>query len=293
MNKNGFISSALLYGILVLSLIIMLSIVGILGSRKLSTDKLKENALENSEDGYVGQDKVYAWYDVAVIPANDVWNDQSGKGNNAKIVGENYFDGSYNSGKNIKGSIFLGNAYVDTGIKLNKLESNFTVSMVVSLLGSGVLVGGYDEAAKEGLKVSFDKESKEILACYGNGTDFNCLKTAIPNEYSEDSLIKLTIVVSESGIFAYIDDKQCYEDGCYVIDSEDNTEHSATGGGAIAAGNYNLVVGANVSGNGEDPLENRVSGRLLSLVVYKDNLTSSEVKDNFVTDSGKFNLVSK
>ena len=52
MRKNGFIASALLYGMLVLFLVIMLSTLYILANNKMSMDKLKENALDNVENNY-------------------------------------------------------------------------------------------------------------------------------------------------------------------------------------------------------------------------------------------------
>ena len=47
MRKNGFITSALLYGILALFLVLMLSSLAILANRKMSMDNLKEAALED------------------------------------------------------------------------------------------------------------------------------------------------------------------------------------------------------------------------------------------------------
>ena len=47
MKKNGFITSALLYGIMVLFLMLMLGTLSILGNRKLASDKLKEDALND------------------------------------------------------------------------------------------------------------------------------------------------------------------------------------------------------------------------------------------------------
>ncbi len=49
MKKNGFLSSALLYGMLALFLIVITSTLAVLGTRKLAMDKLKEKALNGSE----------------------------------------------------------------------------------------------------------------------------------------------------------------------------------------------------------------------------------------------------
>ena len=47
MNQKGFITSALLYGILSLFLVLVLGTVAILGNRKLANDKIKESALDD------------------------------------------------------------------------------------------------------------------------------------------------------------------------------------------------------------------------------------------------------
>ena len=44
-KQNGFIASALLYGMLALFLVLMLSTLYILANNKMSMDKLKEEAL--------------------------------------------------------------------------------------------------------------------------------------------------------------------------------------------------------------------------------------------------------
>ena len=50
MNKKGFITSALLYGILSLFLLLVLGTVSILGNRKLANDKIKESALNDVQN---------------------------------------------------------------------------------------------------------------------------------------------------------------------------------------------------------------------------------------------------
>ncbi len=49
MNKKGFITSALLYGILSLFLVLVLGTVSILGNRKLANDKIKESAIDDAQ----------------------------------------------------------------------------------------------------------------------------------------------------------------------------------------------------------------------------------------------------
>ena len=51
MKKNGFITSALLYGMLALFLVLMLGSLAILSSRKLSMDKLKQASIADTKAG--------------------------------------------------------------------------------------------------------------------------------------------------------------------------------------------------------------------------------------------------
>lgn len=48
MKKNGFVTSAFLYGMLALFIVLMLSTLAILANRKISMDHLKEDAIENA-----------------------------------------------------------------------------------------------------------------------------------------------------------------------------------------------------------------------------------------------------
>lgn len=50
MNQKGFVTSALLYGILSLFLVLILGTLSVISNRKLATDRLKESALNDVED---------------------------------------------------------------------------------------------------------------------------------------------------------------------------------------------------------------------------------------------------
>ena len=50
MNKKGFVTSALLYGILSLFLVLMLGTLSVISSRKLASDRLKESAIDDVQD---------------------------------------------------------------------------------------------------------------------------------------------------------------------------------------------------------------------------------------------------
>lgn len=50
MNKKGFVTSALLYGILSLFLVLILGTLSVITNRKLTSDRLKESALNDVQD---------------------------------------------------------------------------------------------------------------------------------------------------------------------------------------------------------------------------------------------------
>ncbi|MBR3199382.1 MAG: leucine-rich repeat protein [Bacilli bacterium] len=50
MKNKGFVTSALLYGILSVFIVLLLSTVAITGNRKLATDKIKQSALDDVQD---------------------------------------------------------------------------------------------------------------------------------------------------------------------------------------------------------------------------------------------------
>lgn len=56
MNKKGFVTSALLYGILSVYLVLILSTVAIVGNRKISNDKIRQSAIDDVQDIKIPED---------------------------------------------------------------------------------------------------------------------------------------------------------------------------------------------------------------------------------------------
>ena len=50
MNEKGFVTSALLYGILSVFLVLILGTISIIGNRKLAIDKIKQSALDDVQN---------------------------------------------------------------------------------------------------------------------------------------------------------------------------------------------------------------------------------------------------
>lgn len=50
MNKKGFVTSALLYGVLSLFLVLILGTIAVIGNRKIANDKIKQSALDDVQN---------------------------------------------------------------------------------------------------------------------------------------------------------------------------------------------------------------------------------------------------
>ena len=104
MKKNGFITSALLYGILALFLVLMLSSLAVLANRKMSMDTLKEAALNDvgSASGISGYYNI--WRTDSLLDSANGFNNNAGiNGTWTTNSSEPYFIFSTGSYQNISG----------------------------------------------------------------------------------------------------------------------------------------------------------------------------------------------
>ncbi len=56
MNKKGFVTSALLYGILSVYLVLILGTIAIVGNRKIANDKIRQSALDDVQNLKIPED---------------------------------------------------------------------------------------------------------------------------------------------------------------------------------------------------------------------------------------------
>jgi len=277
MKPNGFISSALLYGMLALFLVIMTSTLAILGNQKLGMDKIKENALNGIQYGYAKIENIYALYDGFQAPSKNKWKDQSGNQHDATLV--NFTNDIYaNRHLNFKGS-----SYLNTGFSQTDLGDEITFSVVIKLTNtSGVrgLWGYYNESEKEGLYAQ--TENNNIDICYYEKTQDNPLCIKIGKEvilnsndflYSPllNKIIQLTVVMkSEEGIELYINDIP-YDD----ISSDKEMNLNAN----------NLIIGNSVETN-----KNMMQSQLYNFTIYNTALTYDDVIKNFEANSERYTI---
>ena len=98
LNKKGMAVSAMIYSMLLLFLVLMFGILGLLGTRKVTLDKLKHEVLSslNSNEGtpisissYIQEGKILH-YDGYVEPVEEnntlIWKDLSGNNNHATLL---------------------------------------------------------------------------------------------------------------------------------------------------------------------------------------------------------------
>ncbi len=269
MDKKGFISSSLLYGILALFLILMLSTLAILGNRKLSMDKLKEHALTTVETGYASSGNILAIYDGFQKPTDNNWPDQSGNGYNALLYNLSETDHSLDH-LNIN-----SNSYIDTGFSQGVLGQNITLSTVMKIthLSEGQGLWGYYDENQAGLMAEAIKIGNNLAVkfCY-YGTDKNQVCTNINADQLLNKKIQITVVIQgNQGIYLYING--------ISRDSETNTSSFSP------KTDYSFVIGQASGG-----ANHSFTGELYNFVIYKGALNEEEILQNYEVDNEKYSL---
>ena len=258
MNKKGFISSALLYGILALFLIIMLSTIAVLGNRKLNIDKLKENAAITSEKGYQSPETIYALYDAYQEPQRlsgsgmdevNIWRDMSGNGHNITMGGYIYYGAT---------DVAIGNPYqLSTGIRLSNLGNEFTITTVVENITEGGIWGN-------NIYASIDENGLNV--CYITNTGSEACKT-VPKEQYENKKINLTAVYqNKKGVYVY-------------INGTNISGETSTGGAFPPKDNSQFYIGID-----------NFKGKLYGLVINKKALTDEEIVENYNYVKERYNI---
>ena len=278
MNKKGFISSALLYGMLALFLVIMMTTLAILGNRKLSMDKLKQEALNQIRFNYANINDVYALYDGFQAPNNAVWKDQSGNNHDARLY---MFDDNSYIGRHL---VFSGNSYIDTGIKQSNLKGKITIQTVLKITdleAATGLWGFYNAAEGNGIYA-------EIGPLYGgnpeNGNTINfCYYTVSKNQncvsIMEDyftnnylnKLVEITVVINSGvGMDVYLNGN--------LYKTSPNEEE-------INPREDHLMIGKSFASG-----TTLFKGELYNYTIYNAALSAEDVMKNFATNAEKYNI---
>lgn len=255
MNEKGFISSALLYGMLALFIILMTSTIYILGNNKLGIDKLKQNALTSVENGYIKADKLICLYDGTVEFENNIWKDLSRNKKDANTVNVAKVDNHLS---------FNNNAYINTNIKQQDLGSKFTIMTTFKInnfRNYNYLLRLY----KENKSLNIYTINNHLRICYINGVS-KC--SNIGRQYLNNKT-NLALVMKENTGF------DIYVNGSLF----DKLDINAT----FDLSDQPLYIGKNN--------DNYFIGDLYNFIVYNDGLTDTDVKNNFNIDNNKYKIL--
>ncbi|MCI9110372.1 MAG: LamG domain-containing protein [Bacilli bacterium] len=278
MKQNGFISSALLYGMLALFLVIMTSTLAILANQKLGMDKIKEKALNGIQYGYAKVENIYALYDGFQAPTNNKWKDQSGNNRDATLIG--FPSNNYYANRHL---IFNGtSSYLNTGINQVDLGDEITFSIVINLkktAGESGLWGYYDETSGTGIYAKTNN-GKINICYYGENKNTVCID--VGSEFFTNYLnkiIQLTVVMvsgedkeKEGGMEIYVNDI-----------SYDNVESPLT----IKPHSGTLIIGNSLASN-----TNMMQADLYNFTIYNTALTYDDVMKNFEANRVRYNITS-
>ena len=162
MNKKGFAVSGMIYAILVLFLILVFSILSILGSRKLTFDKLKKDVLThlNNDNVYMGANKpllytnmvpIYydsdnmVWRKANPLNSNNQWYDYGNKKwANAAVISPSIDKTTVTdkSSNNNTGALYYGTYLSHDGAHFDGVDDEIIVANTASLdLGVNYSVG--------------------------------------------------------------------------------------------------------------------------------------------------------
>ena len=136
MNKKGFVTSALLYGILSMFLILLMGTFSVIGNRKITNDKIKQSALDDVQD----LTTPITCFELVTINNKDSYQIKSYNMNNAECTATVYIPKEFNgvpiesigenafSGKKIK-SVTIGSNI--TYISYTAFTSNDNVLFIL------------------------------------------------------------------------------------------------------------------------------------------------------------------
>lgn len=284
MKQDGFISSALLYGMLALFLVIVTSTLALLGNQKLGMDKLKEHALNSIQYGYAKTENISALYDGFQSPNFKTtpvkWKDQSGNNHDATLT--SFPNNSYSN----RHLTFNGTSYLDTGIKQEDLGKGITISTVlkISNINENTGLWGFHD---NGSGIYAEIKNKKINVCYYVKTNPNPLCVEVGNEYYMSNLnskiFQLTVVmdgeepneedktndIDNRGIDVYVNNVS--------YDRIDTTLE-------INPHSGNLIIGKATSA------ETAFKGDIYNITIYNTALDYNEVMKNFEANRQRYNI---
>ena len=254
MNEKGFIASSLLYGLLVIFLVVMLSTIAVLANKKLSSDKLKETAIDDVSADYSSANLIHVWYDSYYAPYLNnnqiVWKDVV-SGHTAALSGfasnVEYSKGiTFDQNKNIIASSVALKDIVskDTDFSFSayiRIDNPPCETDACSLFRLGDITSNF-------VRVDASSNDYNLELCYpkiinsgvnSNEPSVSCIEASSNDFYNnENTPVTLTVIFQSGAIRAFIDNKQ--------VNNPDDI--NVSGGTLDTSSNYPLTIGGGFVG---------------------------------------------
>ena len=284
MNKKGFIASSLLYGLLVIFLVVMLSTIAVLANKKLSSDKLKETAIDDVSADYSSANLIHVWYDSYYAPYLNsnaiVWKDVV----SGYIAALNGFTSNLEYSKGI---IFdQSRNIVAQNIALKDIvskDADFSVSAYIRIDNppcetDSCQLFRFGDITSNFVRVDTSTNDYKLELCYpkiinagGNSNEpvVSCAEVSSSDFYSNDNdPVTLTIIFQSGAIRAFVDNKQV----------SNPNDLNVSGGLLDTSSNYPLTIG------------NGFMGTIYNFIIYKGILADSGVEKNAIQNKTRYKV---
>lgn len=284
MNEKGFIASSLLYGLLVIFLVVMLSTIAVLANKKLSSDKLKETAIDDVSADYSSANLIHVWYDSYYAPYLNnnqiVWKDVvsghtaalSGFASNVEYSKEITFDQNKNI---IASSVALKDIVSkDTDFSFSayiRIDNPPCETDACSLFRLGDITSNF-------VRVDASSNDYNLELCYpkiinsgvnSNEPSVSCIEVSSNDFYNnENTPVTLTVIFQSGAIRAFIDNKQ--------VNNPDDI--NVSGGTLDTSSNYPLTIGGGFVGT------------LYNFIIYKGILSDAGVEKNTIQNKTRYKV---
>ena len=284
MNEKGFIASSLLYGLLVIFLVVMLSTIAVLANKKLSSDKLKETAIDDVSADYSSANLIHVWYDSYYVPYLNnnqiVWKDVV-SGHTAALSGfasnVEYSKGiTFDQNKNIIASSVALKDIVskDTDFSFSayiRIDNPPCETDACPLFRLGDITSNF-------VRVDASSNDYNLELCYpkiinsgvnSNEPSVSCIEVSSTDFYNnENTPVTLTVIFQSGAIRAFIDNKQ--------VNNPDDI--NVSGGTLDTSSNYPLTIGGGFVGT------------IYNFIIYKGILSDAGVEKNTIQNKTRYKV---
>ncbi len=320
MKKNGFISSALLYGMLALFLVVTMGTLAVLGNRKLAMDKMKEQALLKIQTPYAERQDIVALYDSDQPFRGNIWYDLTGNNHHGNKSGGITYDNNERSISFANGAITANvadaNYSSDNGITISTVIRVPSKNSGNEVIGLWNLNGGI--FANIGPMPSLSESSNRIDAvnfCYDNSEyhklrsnderpfgstmptsqrpNPECVSVNMNDDFIFGKYIQLTVtMISGKNITVYINGKMVgHTEPKHGMQFSQASQTLTIGQNPFDTARTNIYTeNGNEQAVALQPVS--FSGNMHNFIVYKKAISASDDENNYEINKVLYRLES-